>query len=547
MDRRRLLLALVVLIAPISAAAQVSNWTGAQSENWYTAANWSPSGVPSTGTNVIVDPLTFTYTDINGGSTANLNAIQIGVDRIGDLLVFNGGHLNNSGVGMLGTNPSGFGGVGVSGSGSRWQMGLGLVVGEQGIGILQISSLGQVSNLQGRIGNLAGSTGSVDVNNGTWTSTNLFVGYAGSGGLDVRSAGFVGNSATAFLGYEATGAGTVRVRSGAQWASLAPVLVGRAGSGTVSVESGATVTSTEARIAVQSGSSGQVTVTGSNSKWTAVGDLTVGLVGSGTLNVLSGGQFESQFAVIGDLNGASGNLTISGAGSRLTASNGLQVGSDGQGLLTVASAGQLISSGGISSIGSLNGAELRVQSGGQWTAGLVRVGLTRAGSLSVIGSGSLVVADSIEVGALGILTGNGDIQALVNVLNNGRIQWATQPTSALDIRNLGLAENAAVRIPLGSAAGFTGPALRIGFAGPGTGNLTLNGRLEVVNAGGFGGAGSYRLMTYSDSLTDNGLVITQIPALQPGLTARIRTSTPGEVWLDIVPASDEIFDDRFES
>lgn len=543
--RRFLVLLSLAFISAAEAPAQTASWTGSQSTSWFSGGNWSPANVPGAGANVLLDPNPFTLTEINGGQTAELGAIQVGVNRLGDLSVFNGGQLRNSGVAMLGSNAEGFGFVDVTGSGSSWQIGLGLVVAERGSGSVRISDFGLVNNQQGRIGNLAGSIGSVDVIDGTWINTNLFVGYQGRGTLDIRSGGFVGNSAPAFLGYDNSGDGRIRVRGGSQWGSLSSVLIGRAGLGSVSVENAGQVTSTDLRLAVQPGSSGALTVTGSNSKWTAVGDLSVGLGGSAELAILNGGTVESNFAAVGDFAGSSGSVTITGTGSALIATTGLTLGMDGESLLIVGGGGRL-TTGQVASIGSVGGAVLRLQANGQWTADLIRVGLPRPGTLSVGGVNSRLTANTVQIGADGrlALLGNGDLRARVIVDHGGHIQWAAQPTHPTIIHNLSLASGAVMQLPLGSASGFTGPALRIGFAGPGTGDLNLAGRLAITDAGGFGGAGSYLLMTYSGSLTQGGVII-QFPPLQPGLIPQIRTSTPGEVWLDILGGSDELFRDQF--
>jgi hypothetical protein len=50
------LLSFLTLAAP--AAAQTKTWTGGANDggNWNSADNWSPSGAPSSGSNVILQP-----------------------------------------------------------------------------------------------------------------------------------------------------------------------------------------------------------------------------------------------------------------------------------------------------------------------------------------------------------------------------------------------------------------------------------------------------------------------------------------------------------
>jgi autotransporter-associated beta strand protein len=61
-------------------------------------------------------------------------------------------------------------------------------------------------------------------------------------------------------------------------------------------------------------------------------------------------------------------------------------------------------------------------------------------------------------------------------------------------------------------------------------NLTLNGTLDINDAGGFG-PGVYTLMTYGGSLTDNGLTVGTTPG--SNLLYTIDTNTAGTVKLDV--------------
>jgi fibronectin-binding autotransporter adhesin len=72
------------------------------------------------------------------------------------------------------------------------------------------------------------------------------------------------------------------------------------------------------------------------------------------------------------------------------------------------------------------------------------------------------------------------------------------------------------------------------------GNLSLDGTLNVSEIGvnSFLSAttgDTWRLFTYSGTLTDNGLVLGSTPTLSSGLTLAVDTSTPNEVNLIVVP------------
>jgi hypothetical protein len=63
-----------------------------------------------------------------------------------------------------------------------------------------------------------------------------------------------------------------------------------------------------------------------------------------------------------------------------------------------------------------------------------------------------------------------------------------------------------------------------------TGNLILNGSLNVVDIGGL--VGDYILMTYTGSLSGNGLTLGVVP---DGVSCVLSTATPGQVRLRVQP------------
>ena len=71
------------------------------------------------------------------------------------------------------------------------------------------------------------------------------------------------------------------------------------------------------------------------------------------------------------------------------------------------------------------------------------------------------------------------------------------------------------------------------------GSLTLDGNLNIADAGGFG-FGSYRLINYGGALTNNGLILGTVPA---GFTGdlTVQTSVAGQVNLVASPPSGILF------
>ncbi len=100
-------------------------------------------------------------------------------------------------IGAYGSIANGSGSTGVAnvaGAGSKWIDTGDLYVGNAGIGTLNVSAGGQVSNSTGYIGNQSDSTGmaSVDGADSMWTNNgNLYVGNAGTGTLYVTNFGTV--------------------------------------------------------------------------------------------------------------------------------------------------------------------------------------------------------------------------------------------------------------------------------------------------------------------------------------------------------------------
>ena len=93
-------------------------------------------------------------------------------------------------------------------------------------------------------------------------------------------------------------------------------------------------------IAVDTGSTGAVTVNGAGSGWTTAGDLYVGSSGSATLTILNGGGVSiGGSSYLGVASGAIGAATVDGAGSSWTISGNLGMGSQGSGTLTIRNGG----------------------------------------------------------------------------------------------------------------------------------------------------------------------------------------------------------------
>lgn len=231
---------------------------------------------------------------------------------------------------------------------------------------LLISNGGAVTSFEGNIGGgafdssiatatVSGATGNT---NSTWTNTgDLHVGYTGIGALNVSNGGQVTdvNGYISYLG--ATGTVTIdginANGTASNWTSSDDLYVGYNGAGTLSITNGGQVSNTTDYIgggpSASTPGSGTVTVSGAtggkNSTWTNTGDLYVGYATTGTLNITNGGQVSNDDSYIASNNGF-GIVTVdginaNGTASSLTTSNHLYVGYDGAGMLSITNGGQV--------------------------------------------------------------------------------------------------------------------------------------------------------------------------------------------------------------
>jgi T5SS/PEP-CTERM-associated repeat protein len=201
-----------------------------------------------------------------------------------------------------------------------------------------------VSNSDCYIGYGVGSTGAVTVEGpgSTWTnSSELFVGYNGSGTLNITNGGAVGSD-EAYLGYYPGAIGTVTVDGpGSTWTNILDdeyLYIGYEGSGTLNITNGGAVSSETCKIGLKSGSTGEVTVAGPGSAWTNSSELFVGNNGSGTINITSGGAvINNGYASIG----STGEVTVDGPGSTWTNGGDLYA----YGTLNITNGGRVIVAG----------------------------------------------------------------------------------------------------------------------------------------------------------------------------------------------------------
>lgn len=230
----------------------------------------------------------------------------------------------------------------------NWTVGGDLMVGNTGIGQLDILAGGTVTSDSGFIGYDVGSQGTVTVsgvdgsgNASTWTNHgDLYVGYFGTGTLNILAGGLVSNAA----GRIGNGSSALISGLGSSWQNSDRLTVGVDGAGTLRIEGGATISNTLG--IVGSNAQGDVVLNGVGTTWTNTNQLTIGSFARGTLRIEAGAVVTSTQGYIGADN--TGTVTVTGAGSKWVMSPfNLTIGNLGTGSLTIENGGLVRAEGGV--------------------------------------------------------------------------------------------------------------------------------------------------------------------------------------------------------
>jgi T5SS/PEP-CTERM-associated repeat protein len=165
--------------------------------------------------------------------------------------------------------------------------------------------------------------GDVDANNpDAWIWPNERVGYVGKygeGTIDVTDGSGLESEDT-YIGYALGSTGRVSVDGeDTTWGSN-EVFVGFSGIGELQITGGGVVKSRGTSVGHNADSTGRVTVDGDGSTWTNVSELYVGYSGRGTVKITGGGYATTYYpSFIGHNAGSIGLVTVNGAGSAWTA------------------------------------------------------------------------------------------------------------------------------------------------------------------------------------------------------------------------------------
>ena len=405
----------------------------------------------------------------------------------------------------------------------------------------------------------------------------LRVGYAGTGALTIAEGSEV-NSGYLNIG-RVSGSVTV-TGSGSSLDVAAISKIGLYGTGTLTISDGGRVTNGQSSIIGGPDATGAVTVTDDGSAWEA-GFLVVGQYGAGSLKIENGGKVTSGRATIGfdstSFSGtSSGIVTVTGEGSIWESRDRINVGDRAPGTLTIADDaivdvdGDVVLAFGAVSQGTLNigaaAGETAVKAGtldteevrfgdgtgvinfnhtdtayvfapkisgdgrvNQLSGTTILTGINTYTGGTTVSGGKLVVDGTIGDVAVdgGSLGGSGTINGSATV-TSGTIAAGNSPGTLTIGGDLNLTSASVLDFELGSPSGTAGVDSDLIAVG---GDLTLDGSLNVTDAGGFD-AGVYNLITYGGSLTDNGLEVGTAPT---GLLYNVQTATAGQVNLLVNP------------
>jgi T5SS/PEP-CTERM-associated repeat protein len=258
--------------------------------------------------------------------------LTIGDTAAGSMEISLGSWVQNT-DGYIGRNPTASGTVTITGEGmffgSRWWNNDYLYVGYSGTGVLDILAGGHVRSIDGIIGMMPDSSGSVTVSGSgaqftsLFESDNIYVGYEGDGELLVSDGGNVVTSLSSFIGYQPGSVGTVTVTgTDSLWQTTGGLYVGggedvAGGMGLLNIGTGGTVEAGSVRIwptgtLIGEGRlvSGSVSNAGTIKPGSSIGTLTI----EGNLTMQPDSTYEVEIDNSGnsDLLSVTGNLAING-------------------------------------------------------------------------------------------------------------------------------------------------------------------------------------------------------------------------------------------
>ena len=367
-----------------------------------------------------------------------------------------------------------------------------VIVGDTGIGTLDVDLGDTLTNVNGTVSKEVNSGGSTVLITGAlslWENTGtLIVGKNDIGTLNVEAGGSVTSAINSFIGFTSFGTGTVKVNgTSSTFTTDSTLIVGNSGTGTLNVEAGGTVTADfEGYIGNGTGSTGTVTVTGTGSSLTikdldpfnfnTAGNLYVGSNGTGTLNILLGGSVTAEKeGYIGDASSGMGTVTVNGANSTYDTAFQHYIGNFGIGTLNV-EAGGSVTSGNTVFIGNTatgDGTVIVDGTGSTYIAsGTIVVGASGTGALTVSDGGSVTSFNSL----IGSFSGSSGT-VTVTGKDIGGVSSSLTTTSDLIVGSSGTGT-----LNVASGGLVSADGLNLGNASTGIGTVNVTGTDSTIDS-----------------------------------------------------------------
>ncbi|MER8376673.1 autotransporter-associated beta strand repeat-containing protein, partial [Mesorhizobium sp. M1406] len=504
------LTALAIGASLTSASAQ--QWTGTTSNNWTVGSNWS-GGVAPSGGSVVINTTSPnpTVLGVSGPAIGVTSSLYVGDSGSGSLTIQNGSTLTSASAPRIGNQASGTGTVTVTGAGSLWTISSGnFGVGYQGNGTLNVVNGGKVVASTTILGVGVTSSGTLNISGGMLDTAVLRNGFgAAQANFDNGILKARANNATFINGFSGT---ELSVLAGGLTVDTAGFTVG----------------------------------TDATSGFTGAGGLTV--TGGGIFNLLANSPYSGETWIQ-----AGSTLSLQGAGAVADSSRVLADGTfdiaaitptgtsiqslAGSGAVTLGAKTLTITDTNDSFSGIISGSGGLALNGGTMILGGAN---TYSGATTVSG-GKLVVEGALgntqtTVNSGGTLGGSGSIAGAVIIADGGVLAPGSSP-GTLTVGSLSLSSGSTLDYELGQA-GIVGGGVNDLIVV--TGNLTLDGSLDITDVGGFG-PGVYRLINYGGSLTDNGLEFGNLPVNVTAADLSVQTSVANQVNLISSVGNDLLF------
>ena len=465
---RILLIALLALVlCPISAFAQAcssptSTWSGGGMASWNTATNWTPNGVPGSGSNTCINTASSAVTINSGSFTDNLQ-LALGTDSLTiandeSLSMTAGGNISNAGSILIdaannatvlsiagATTLSGAGTLTMSNSANNQITGGGTLTNQQ-----TIQGSGQIG-----VNNLTlVNSGTIDANQSTTLFINPNGGTTNTGKMEATAGGTLEFESDAVTNTGGTILATGTSGGMTPVASTVNLFTGSITGGTLTSTLGGVIDVTDSftvtNITISSGSAvnilndtqlylgagtitnnGAININGANNGTDLIiNGASVTLSGGGTVNLTNSANNAIDVATAGNTL-TNANNTISGAGQIGAATGMIFVNQAGGTVDANASGGTLTinpSNGGSTPVGSTTNLGLLEASGG----GILQLENTvtnTGGTIKALAGGTVNLNGTDLIGGTLTSVGTGFIQGYNSALLDGTSGHAVTITS----------------------------------------------------------------------------------------------------------------------